>query len=142
MIPTLIKTYLFPASFLINNPSEDNAMEPICSNESTRLAAYKLLAELSRNCLVNFKKISQQLIQFHHLPNPATANDWNYMPLVTQRAECGFVGLKNGGATCYMNAVLQQLFMMPGVPEYLLSIDNETDKKSVFCQLQNVFGKI
>jgi hypothetical protein len=46
MIPALIKTYLFPAAYLINNPSEDTAMEPICSNESTRLAAYKLLGIL------------------------------------------------------------------------------------------------
>lgn len=142
MIQTLIKTSLFPAAFLIHNPSEDTSMEPVCSNESTRLAAYKLLVELSRNCLVNFQKISQQLISFHHLPNASMANEWNYIPLVAQRAECDFVGLKNGGATCYMNAVLQQLFMMPGVPEYLLSIDNEMDKQSVFFQLQNVFAHL
>lgn len=33
------------------------------------------------------------------------------------RAASGFVGLKNGGATCYMNAVFQQLYMQPGLAE-------------------------
>jgi ubiquitin carboxyl-terminal hydrolase 9/24 len=47
------------------------------------------------------------------------------MPPVDSRAACGYVGLKNGGATCYMNSVLQQLFMQPGVAEYILGIDVE-----------------
>ena len=142
MISILFKNNLFPAAYLINNPSEENQMEPICSNESSRLAAYRLLVELSKNCFKNFQKISHQLIAFHHQPNQSIANDWNYIPLVTPRADCGFVGLKNGIATCYMNAVLQQLFMLPGVPEYLLSTEDDSYKKSVFCQLQNVFAHL
>jgi len=142
IIPLLIKTYLFPAAFLISNPSEDTSMDPMCGDESTRLEAYKLLVELSRNCHSNFQMISKQLIKFHH-SQTLMSNDWNYIPLVTPRAECGFVGLKNGGATCYMNAILQQLFMMPGVPEYLLSIDSDDlEKSSVFYQLQNVFAHL
>lgn len=47
------------------------------------------------------------------------------MPPVDGRAECGFVGLKNGGATCYMNSVLQQIFMVPGISEFILSIDED-----------------
>lgn len=31
------------------------------------------------------------------------------------RAPGQYAGLKNGGATCYMNAVFQQLFMQPGI---------------------------
>ena len=34
------------------------------------------------------------------------------MPPVGQRPHNGFVGLKNAGATCYMNSVLQLLFMI------------------------------
>ena len=48
-----------------------------------------------------------------------------YMPPVDGRASCGYVGLKNAGATCYMNSVLQQLYMVPGVPESILSVDED-----------------
>ena len=142
IIPQIIKTYLFPASYLKNNPSEDTSMEPMCSNESSRLSAYKLLVELSRNCIKNFRKIVDQMITLHHSSNQTIPNEWNIIPLVTPRAECGFVGLKNGGATCYMNAVLQQLFMIPGITDCLLSIEDESEKSSVFWQLQNVFAHL
>lgn len=35
--------------------------------------------------------------------------EWEYLPHVGPRQSKGFVGLKNAGATCYMNAVLQQV---------------------------------
>ena len=160
IIPQLLQTYLFPSSSILNQlssststsivsiqsllqSSEDLVMEPVCLLESSRIATYNLLVELSRNCLSNFSTIIKQLIQFHHKSNEILANEWNYIPPVVPRSDCGFVGLKNGGATCYMNAVLQQLFMMPGIAEYLLSIEDDLDKdKSVFYQLQNVFAHL
>ena len=143
IIPQLIKTYLFPASHSINFPSEDSTMDSICFNELSRLAAYKLLVELSKNCLKNFQQIVNQLILLHHSSNRAMVNEWNIIPLVTPRAECGYVGIKNGGATCYMNAVLQQLYMIPGVTDYLLSIEEEkSEKTTVFWQLQNLFAHL
>jgi ubiquitin carboxyl-terminal hydrolase 9/24 len=123
-------------------------MEPICFDASSRLAAYKLLVELSRNCLPNFQKIVSQLILLHHNSNRAMINEWNMIPLVAPRAECGYVGIKNGGATCYMNAVLQQLYMIPGVTDHLLSIEDEmtntADEKttSMFWQVQNLFAHL
>ena len=35
--------------------------------------------------------------------------EWEYFPHVGSRPARGFVGLKNAGATCYMNSVLQQV---------------------------------
>ena len=49
-----------------------------------------------------------------------------------------FVGLKNGGATCYMNAVFQQLFMQPSIRKMLLSVPacSGDQTENVFFQMQ------
>ncbi len=56
---------------------------------------------------------------------------------------CNYVGLKNAGATCYMNSVIQQLFLVPGVKEALLAIDDEdADEETLFFQFQMVIGHL
>ena len=49
------------------------------------------------------------------------------------------MGLKNGGATCYMNAVFQQLFMQPSIRALVLGareVPPAERKDSVFFQFQ------
>ncbi|VEL13499.1 unnamed protein product [Protopolystoma xenopodis] len=72
------------------------------------------------------------------------AFQWDVQPALAGRAQCGFVGLRNGGATCYMNAVLQQLFMQPGIPETLLSVTEteDLDEKNILVQTQKLFGHL
>lgn len=64
-------------------------------------------------------------IQLNQLSNDCTisTNEWEYMPPVGQRPHNGFVGLKNAGATCYMNSVLQQLFMIKSIRSFILGVD-------------------
>lgn len=64
----------------------------------------------------------------------SSLNEWDFAPLIGPRPTRSFVGLKNGGATCYMNSVLQQLFMIRSLRSALLSVnislnhaDDETD---------------
>lgn len=50
-----------------------------------------------------------------------------------------YVGLRNGGATCYMNSVFQQLFMQPSIRQLILGGPEEapeTRPESVFYQMQ------
>lgn len=42
----------------------------------------------------------------------------------------GFSGLKNAGATCYMNSVLQQLFMVPMIRSGILAASGATNDPS------------
>lgn len=139
-VKQLIQIYLFPASYILAYPTltmtteQENNMEPVCNSEESRQAAYRLLVELSRNCLKNYHTICDQLVRLHHTYNQALASsEWNIVPpQVTPRAECGFVGLKNGGATCYMNAVLQQIYAIPGLVDFLLNtIVDEDDKNDL-----------
>lgn len=52
-----------------------------------------------------------------------------YSPAVDGRGSSGFVGLKNGGATCYMNSVLQQLYLVPGVAEDILAVCSDKENE-------------
>ena len=65
----------------------------------------------------------------------------------TARASTGYVGLKNAGATCYMNAVFQQLFAIPRLRNDILSVQSAcatSDERanSVFHQLQQTFAAL
>jgi ubiquitin carboxyl-terminal hydrolase 9/24 len=73
-----------------------------CTNESNLLL-------LSNDCTIN-------------------SNEWEYAPPIGQRPFNGFVGLKNAGATCYMNSVLQQLFMIKTIRDFILTVDIADEK--------------
>ena len=52
---------------------------------------------------------------------------WNYSPPGgASESKQKFVGLKNLGCICYMNAMMQQFFMIPAFRYNLLSIDDHS----------------
>lgn len=150
LVSDLLHDFLFPASKLmmdnrmqVNDETGLAEFNPKCSQHESRRAAFELLTELCNNSPHNLQMVCKQLLAMHHQSNPDCANQWEYMPPVDGRAPCGYVGLKNAGATCYMNSVLQQLYMVPGVPESILSVDeDQPDEDSVFNQVQQMFGHL
>ncbi|XP_028817089.1 ubiquitin carboxyl-terminal hydrolase 24 isoform X2 [Denticeps clupeoides] len=151
LILQLLDDFLFRASRIIlssNNPSTSSTpshdFHPKCSSVSSRLAAYEVLVMLADSSFANLQLITRELLSMHHQADPSLTKEFDYLPPVDSRSVSGFVGLKNGGATCYMNAVFQQLYMQPGLPEAFLSIedDAENPEESVFCQVQSLFGHL
>uniref|UniRef100_A0A8D0HGX1 Ubiquitin carboxyl-terminal hydrolase 24 n=1 Tax=Sphenodon punctatus TaxID=8508 RepID=A0A8D0HGX1_SPHPU len=152
LIKPLLDDFLFRASRIILNshsPAGSAAItqqdfHPKCSTANSRLAAYEVLVMLADSSPSNLQLITKELLSMHHQLDPSLTKEFDYLPPVDNRSCSGFVGLKNGGATCYMNAVFQQLYMQPGLPEALLSIDDDMDNPddSVFYQVQSLFGHL
>lgn len=81
-------------------------------------------------------------------------NTWSYVPLGNEKAPCGYVGLRNLAATCYMNSLMQQFYMVPQFRSRIFSLapyvenaagDNSgslADSKAVLHQLQNLFAHL
>jgi len=62
-----------------------------------------------------------------------------------ERASCGFAGLKNQGATCYLNSLLQSYYMTPRLREALFRFrydenSKEPKERCVPYQLQRLFA--
>lgn len=126
---------------LFDLPSPTNRQKPKCKSQSSRAAAYDLLAELSRNCPVNFTILHSKLMD-QHRPGPHSPYPWDYWPRDDGRSECGYVGLTNLGATCYMASCIQHLFMMPQARESILSIEPDAAQKhaTTLHELQRMFA--
>ena len=151
LIEPLISLKLFPASILIsegglsNNCMTKPEITPLLDTEVARGAAYSLLTELATGSNNNMQIITKRMLELHHRfdPNLAKEHLFEYEPAIERRADCNFVGLKNGGATCYINSVLQQLYAVPTISDQLLSVNIDVvDEESVFFQLQAVFAHL
>lgn len=119
--------------------------EGMCKSRACRSSMLDLLSLLCSNSSEATSEFAK-LMRFLHL-SPQTGsiqNSWEYQPVFSMRPVGDFVGLKNAGATCYMNAVFQQLFMLKKVREGILGVGEvykaEVDRScSILYQLQTIF---
>ncbi|EIE24996.1 hypothetical protein COCSUDRAFT_46553 [Coccomyxa subellipsoidea C-169] len=153
LVAKLLSEYLFPAAALLARihgergfcvaslPQRDLylALNARCSTKASRQAALELVADLMENSKVCLKEGLQHLTCLHFQQEPFADSEVNLSGLSITRQPSGFVGLKNAGATCYMNAVFQQLFMQPSIRALVLGAREEPPAErteSTFYQLQ------
>lgn len=107
---------------------------PICRTDLSIAVCFELISEMIRS---NPDNLIQALIKLHSNFyqgfRPNITND-PPMPFL-QRDPTVFVGLKNAGATCYMNSVLQQLFMIEPFRQMIFNtnLDYSEERKNKYC---------
>jgi ubiquitin carboxyl-terminal hydrolase 9/24 len=149
LVHQILSNFLFPASSHMLDGGDwasEGVLDftPVCE-EVARVAAFKLLIELADGCPENVVILTDKLAKMHHMEKPHMSKEWEFQPPVIGRAQCGFVGLRNGGATCYMNSVLQQLYMQPRLQQMILTTDIEDSEEgstSSFLEIQKIFGHL
>ncbi len=130
---------------LFDIPTADNhgpLCPPKCKRRASRLVSFELLTALATDNLLNFRELTAKLIT-HHQPEERRTQ-WLYLPSGHEKAPCGYVGLLNLGATCYMNSLMQQLFMIPGFRYGILRAEDDEENKndSLLYQMQVIFGHL
>ncbi|CAF3635592.1 unnamed protein product [Rotaria socialis] len=139
LVQQIMEQFLFPASTLLYqlrstkrksvvseiNDTENSELKepsaPICQTPIAISAAFDLLVILGTNCIDNVKLIDKYMTDLFYSAPDSNLHEWDFSLPIGSRPNGGFVGLKNAGATCYMNSVLQQLFMIQPLRTALLS---------------------
>ncbi|KAJ8679779.1 hypothetical protein QAD02_015566 [Eretmocerus hayati] len=128
LIKVLVEDFIFPASccnLQLNKTGKLTSSQscPVCSTPQSISAAFDLLVSLCTGCVPNMKLLVKMLCDMFYSEKDEPLVDWDYLPAVGPRPPNGFVGLKNAGATCYMNSVLQQLYMVRSIRVGLLAAE-------------------
>lgn len=103
--------------------------------------AFQLLLELVQGCPQAYSCLVSEMLRMHQ-DREIRPGLYLYQPSKLDKAPCGFVGLRNMGATCYMNSLLQQLYHIPEFRARILQVPVEEESKGedLMWQLQLLFG--
>uniref|UniRef100_A0A7C9CRZ2 ubiquitinyl hydrolase 1 n=1 Tax=Opuntia streptacantha TaxID=393608 RepID=A0A7C9CRZ2_OPUST len=94
------------------------------------------LYDLSRGYLVNDTVVVEAEVAVRRV-----MDYWSY----DSKKETGYVGLKNQGATCYMNSLLQTLYHIPYFRKavyHMPTTENDNPSNSIPLALQSLFYKL
>ena len=112
---------------------------PKCKSGLARLAGFKLLAALGSDegvldYVLSVLKGFQSDLSWR---KPKLAC-WLHSFNPHEKSTTGYVGIRNLGCTCYMNSMLQQLFMIETFRNGLLSCQSPNDPDTPLYQLQKI----
>eukprot|EP01105_Mastigella_eilhardi_P014361 TRINITY_DN3272_c0_g1_i6.p1 TRINITY_DN3272_c0_g1~~TRINITY_DN3272_c0_g1_i6.p1 ORF type:complete len:2846 (+),score=628.82 TRINITY_DN3272_c0_g1_i6:898-8538(+) len=127
---------------------------PKCKTAESRQKAFDLLSELCRGVggKENASLVLRRLLAFPWGAHTVATSSgkqralWNYSPEFSERAACGYSGLQNQGCTCYMNSLLQQLYMHEEFRARLVTTKlpeanvTSQDDSGTLCQLRRLFA--
>jgi len=105
------------------------AASPVCETEDARSKALALLGALARHGDRTMREVVAWMLEHQYtppLPAPlgpgcAFADTASPYGRVALRRRGEYAGLVNASATCYMNSVIQQLFMQPSIRRGVLA---------------------
>ncbi|XP_065223298.1 probable ubiquitin carboxyl-terminal hydrolase FAF-X isoform X3 [Planococcus citri] len=128
LVKELIEDFIFPASkqMLHFEKTKETVLEraiPVCNTPQSLDSAFDLLVTLCMGCASNLRLVVQMLCDMFYSDRDAPLVEWDYLPPVGPRPLTGFAGLKNAGATCYMNSVIQQLYMVESIRVNILAAE-------------------
>ena len=118
---------------LFRVPSQSDAREALCRKPKTRRAAFDLLLSGASTSKVLLEETIDLVRNFLNKCDYPDNSLWEIDASTFLRsAKLGLVGLTNQGFTCYMNATVQQLFMLPKLRHVILEAClEEVDLKDV-----------
>ena len=126
------------------NPLESK--QPLCNYTSSQDSVFQLIIFILRNISPSKNKnlyydIVNLLSKYHQIGFWKTNSIKNWELETSEINKQKYTGLKNMSSICYLNSILQQIFMIPMLRETLLSIENP-DKNNVLYQLQLLFSSL
>ena len=125
----------------IEKPLETKA--PFCLTSQSQEPVYKLMTTILKNIHDDelYNKIVDVLNQYHEKGFWKTYNHKNWDLDSREMTKGKYVGLQNMSSTCYLNSIIQQLFMIPMLRETILKINNSS-KTNILYELQILFSAL
>ena len=139
--------HLFLEKCIYNKCNEKSLIshQPLCQTYSSQMAIYKLILNLIKqnpeNCRNLYKKIISKLNNFHQLGFWKSDSIQNWKISYSKDIKGDFCGLKNLGATCYLNSILQMFYNIPMLRETILSIECDENFPLLY-NLQILFSSL
>lgn len=127
---------------VLGSPDSVEILTPRCKTLETRKQAFGyILALCSTTQTITI--LIQELEKYNNNPGwrNSKSKNWKISPVTSEKSILGHTGLINPGCICYMNSILQQLFMIISFRDFFLqSIFPE--EKTLKYQLQGLFVKL